>query len=131
MLFQNRLVSNKLHIIIVGCGKVGRTLTEQLSSEGHELTLIDQQAHRIQEITNLYDVMGIVGNGANFSIQKEAGVKDADLLIAVTESDELNLLCCTIARIYIFQRPLRLPPLPTDRQNWFSLRFRQATYCAI
>lgn len=87
-----------LRIIIVGCGKVGATLIRQLDKEGHEITIIDQKAEKIQEITNMYDIMGIVGNGASYSVQKEAGIDNADLIIAVTESDELNLLCCTIAR---------------------------------
>lgn len=86
-----------LRIIIVGCGKVGRTLTEQLSKEGHDITIIDTNAARVQETTNLHDVMGIIGNGASYSVQMEAGIEDADLIIAVTNSDELNLLCCTIA----------------------------------
>lgn len=88
---------NGLRIIIVGCGKVGRTLTEQLSKEGHDITVIDTNASRIQETTNLHDVMGIVGNGASYSVQIEAGIEETDLIIAVTDSDELNLLCCTIA----------------------------------
>ena len=87
-----------LKIIIVGCGAVGSALTEQLVKEGHDLTLIDQNADALYSITNLYDVMGIVGNGASYSVQIEAGIKDTDLLIAVTNSDELNLLCCTIAK---------------------------------
>jgi trk system potassium uptake protein TrkA len=87
-----------LQIIIVGCGKVGRTLIEQLSREGHDIIIIDQNAEKIEEITNMYDVMGIVGNGASYSVQKEAGIEAADLIIAVTESDELNLLTCTIAK---------------------------------
>lgn len=87
-----------LRIIIVGCGKVGATLIRQLDKEGHEITIIDQKAEKIQEITNMHDIMGIVGNGASYSVQKEAGIDNADLIIAVTESDELNLLCCTIAR---------------------------------
>lgn len=87
-----------LRIIIIGCGKVGSTLIEQLDKEGHEITIIDQRASKISEITNLYDIMGVVGNGASYNVQKEAGIDDADLLIAVTGSDELNLLCCTIAR---------------------------------
>ena len=87
-----------LRIIIVGCGKVGVTLVEQLANEGNDLTLIDKNPEKISEITNVYDVMGIVGNGASYSVQKEAGIDDTDLLIAVTESDELNLLCCTIAK---------------------------------
>lgn len=97
MKFKKQQSIKGLRIIIVGCGKVGRTLTEQLSLEGHDITLIDHRSSRIQEMTNQFDVMGIVGNGASYSIQKEAGIKDADLIIAVTDSDELNLLCCTIA----------------------------------
>lgn len=87
-----------LNIIIVGCGKVGVTLVEQLAQEGHDITVIDKNAEKIQNMNNLYDVMGIVGNGASYSVQKEAGIEDTDLIIAVTESDELNLLCCTVAK---------------------------------
>lgn len=87
-----------LSIIIVGCGKVGSTLIEQLSKEGHDITIIDKNAQKIQELTNLYDIMGIVGNGASYSVQMEAGIEETDLIIAVTESDELNLLCCTVAK---------------------------------
>ena len=86
-----------LHIIIVGCGKVGHTLIAKLSKEGNDITIIDESDQQISDITNQYDVMGIVGNGASYSVQKEAGIDDTDLLIAVTDSDELNLLCCTIA----------------------------------
>lgn len=87
-----------LNIIIVGCGRVGSTLVEKLSAEDHDITVIDKDAEKVAELTNLYDVMGIVGNGASFKIQIEAGIKDANLIIAVTASDELNLLCCTVAR---------------------------------
>lgn len=87
-----------LGIIIVGCGKVGSTLIEQLSKEGHDITIIDKNAQKVQELTNLYDIMGIVGNGASYSTQMEAGIEETDLIIAVTESDELNLLCCTVAK---------------------------------
>lgn len=87
-----------LHIIIVGCGKVGSTLVEQLSREGHHITIIDTDSDAIQELTNLYDIMGVNGNGASYSVQMEAGIENTDLLIAVTDSDELNLLCCTVAR---------------------------------
>lgn len=87
-----------LNIIIVGCGKVGETLAEQLSKEGHDITLIDKNASKIQDLINTYDVMGFVGNGASFSVQMEAGIEQADLLIAVTGSDELNLLCCIVAK---------------------------------
>lgn len=91
-------IKQGLNILIIGCGKVGRTLVDQLCQEGHDITVIDKNAKRIEELTNLYDVMGVCGNGASFSVQKEAGIQDADLVIAVTESDELNLLCCTVAK---------------------------------
>ena len=87
-----------LNIIIVGCGKVGETLVEQLSRERHDITIIDKNAQRVHSLANTYDVMGMVGNGASYSTQLEAGIENADLLIAVTESDELNLLCCTVAK---------------------------------
>ncbi len=89
---------NWLNIIIVGCGKVGTTLVSRLSEEGHDITVIDKDSHVIQTVCETYDVMGIVGNGSSYSVQMEAGIEDADLLIAVTESDELNLLCCTMAK---------------------------------
>lgn len=103
MLFSHKPISkginlkSGLSIIIVGCGAVGKTLVEQLNAENHDITVIDTNPDVIAEITNQYDVMGICGNGASFSVQKEAGIKEADLIIAVTRSDELNLLCCTVA----------------------------------
>ena len=98
MLKKKGPAAQGLKIIIVGCGKVGSTLVQQLSREGHDITIIDKDAAAITELANLYDIMGIVGNGASYSVQIEAGIKNADLLIAVTDSDELNLLCCTIAK---------------------------------
>ena len=86
-----------LNIIIVGCGVVGTALVEQLVVENHDITVVDTSPQKVQKITDTYDVMGVVGNGASFSVQKEAGIVDADLIIAVTDSDELNLLCCTVA----------------------------------
>lgn len=87
-----------LQIIIVGCGKVGVTLIQQLSLEGHDITIIDKSAEKVQTMSSLYDVMGIVGNGASYSVQIDAGIENTDLIIAVTDSDELNLLCCTVAK---------------------------------
>ena len=98
MFKQKNTTEQGLKIIIVGCGKVGQTLVAQLIKEGHDITLIDSNPHTIQELTNLYDVMGIVGNGASYSVQMEAGIENTDLIIAVTDSDELNLLCCTVAK---------------------------------
>lgn len=98
MLFSRKEASSKgLKIIIVGCGSVGKTLVEQLIAENHDITVVDKNSSKVAEITNIYDVLGVVGNGSSFTVQKDAGIKDADLIIAVTESDELNLLCCTVA----------------------------------
>lgn len=87
-----------MKIIILGCGKVGSALAEQLDREGHEITLIDNKPMAIHNISNTLDVRGVIGNGASYNIQMTAGIETADLLIAVTGSDELNLLCCLIAK---------------------------------
>ena len=87
-----------MKIIIAGCGKVGTTIVEQLSVEGHEIAIIDHNIDVLNNMANMYDVMGVVGNAASLSVQKEAGVETADILIAVTDSDEINMLCCLVAR---------------------------------
>lgn len=87
-----------MKIIIVGCGNVGRTLTEQLSREDNNIVVIDVKQELVQMVTDTYDALGVVGNGASYSVLKEAGIDTADLLIAVAGSDELNLLCCVIAK---------------------------------
>ena len=87
-----------MKIIVVGCGKVGAALTAQLSREGHDIAVIDVNSTVLTDITNNYDVMGLIGNGASHAVQLEAGIEKADLLVAVTDSDELNLLCCLIAK---------------------------------
>ena len=87
-----------MKIIIVGLGNVGETLAITLLEEGNSVTVIDLSAEKIKKITDKYDILGVVGNGATHTTLKEAGISAADLLIAVTESDELNLLCCTIAK---------------------------------
>ena len=87
-----------MNIIIVGCSSVGETLAEQLGQENNNITMIDLSSEKINDITSRYDVMGIVGNGATHMSLMEAGINRADLLIAVTDSDELNLLCCMIAK---------------------------------
>ena len=87
-----------MNIIIVGCGKVGYTLVEQLSNENHNLVVIDEKPERVSRITDSLDAMGIIGNGVNHQTLLDAGISTADLLIAVTGDDEKNLLCCVIAR---------------------------------
>ena len=87
-----------MNIIIVGCGKVGYTLVEQLSNEEHNIVVVDKNAEKVQYITDNLDAMGIVGNGVSYQTLLEAGVANSDLVIAVTGSDEENLLWCLIAK---------------------------------
>ncbi len=87
-----------MRIVIVGDGKVGITLTEYLSKEGHDIIVIDNNPKVVEKVINSFDVMGISGNGASFEVQMEAEVNKADLLIAATSSDELNILCCMTAK---------------------------------
>ena len=86
-----------MNIIIAGDGKIGAMLTRQLSSEGHDITVIDSNAAVLQQSVERYDVISVHGNCASMSVLQQAGVKDADLLIAATGADEVNLLCCTTA----------------------------------
>lgn len=87
-----------MKIIIAGCGKVGQTLAVRLTDAGHAVTVIDKNYEALTSVTNLADVMGYQGDSTSISVQKEAGIKDADLLIAVTDNDEKNMLSCLIAR---------------------------------
>ena len=87
-----------MNIIIVGGGKVGMTLAAQLSCEDHEITLIDTDSKHVESAVAALDIQGIVGNGTSYHTQLDAGVKDADLLIAVTDTDETSLLSCLIAK---------------------------------
>lgn len=87
-----------MKIIVVGCGKIGRTVIGSLVNEGHEVLAIDNSSETVEEVTNLYDVMSICGSGTDCDILMEAGVKNTDIFLAVTDSDELNMLSCYIAR---------------------------------
>ena len=87
-----------MKIIIVGCGQVGEALAEQLNEEGNDIVVVDHNAAKVRSVATKYDLLGVIGNGATHSVQEEAGVNSADLLIAVTGSDELNLLCCIMAK---------------------------------
>lgn len=95
---KTKAKSKGLHIIIVGCGKVGETLVKRLTLENHDVTVIDKNPEIVADLTTQYDIGGTVGNGASFSTLAEANIEQADLLIAVTGSDELNLLCCVVAK---------------------------------
>ncbi len=92
------MVGLKMYIVIVGCGKVGEQLADCISEEGHDLVIVDNDPGVTESIVNKYDVMAITGNGASHTVLEEAGAAKADLLIAVTASDELNILSCMVAR---------------------------------
>ncbi len=86
-----------MNIVIIGGGKVGTTLIEQLSNESHDITVVDINSKVVGNLCNRYDIAGVCGNGAGYTAQKQAGVDKADLVIATAASDELNILCCMVA----------------------------------
>ena len=87
-----------MKIIVVGCGKIGITIIKSLVAEGHDVTAVESDPQLLEEVTNIHDVMGVCGNGVDCEALAEAGVAKADLLVAVTGSDEQNMLSCFIGR---------------------------------
>lgn len=87
-----------MNILILGLGKVGAELTNQLSSEGHSITVVDKNPKRVEAILGMYDVAGMVGSATNYEILQEAGVASADLVIALTGNDEINLTSCLLSK---------------------------------
>lgn len=87
-----------MDIIIVGSGKVGRTIADKLNIDGHSITVIDEDVHALEKLSDTQNIMTVEGNGATLSTLKDAGVSNCDLLIAVTATDELNLYTCLIAK---------------------------------
>lgn len=87
-----------MRIIIVGVGKIGSTITNFLAKENHDITVIDTNHSLVQNIIDIYDVKGIIGNGASYEVLVDANAQKADLLIATTASDELNILSCLISK---------------------------------
>ena len=87
-----------MKIAIIGLGTIGRTILKNLSGEGHTVTIIDEDKEKIESLIEKYDVFGVVGNGACMDIQNEAGMKDTDLVIVLTGSDEQNILACLVAK---------------------------------
>ena len=89
-----------MKILIVGAGQVGYFLCDRLSLEGHEVTLIDHSEEKIERAQDRLNVLGVSGNGASAEVLEQAGIKDADIFIAVTDFDEVNILACLLAREY-------------------------------
>ena len=109
-----------MNIIICGAGRVGFTIAKILSEQGHSITVIDQSSEDIQKIDDTLDVKSIVGKGTYPSILEKANAADADMIIAVTRNDEINMLICQIA-FSIFNVPKKIarirsphtpPPIP-------------------
>ena len=86
-----------MDIIISGLGAVGSTIMEELSKEGHNIVVIDKNGLKVEDAVNEFDVKGVIGNCTSSDVLREAGVTAADLLVASTADDELNILCCIIA----------------------------------
>ena len=87
-----------MKIIIIGTGKVGFSLAEQLLNEKHDITIVDTQDHALRRATDALDIMSVKGNGVSTDTLREAGAEDADLLVAATNSDEVNMVCCLTAK---------------------------------
>ena len=87
-----------MRIVIIGLGTIGKTILKNLATEGHNVTIIDEDKVKIESLIEKYDVTGVVGNGACMDILKEANVKGADLAIVLTDSDELNIFTCLVAK---------------------------------
>ena len=87
-----------MNIVVVGVGSVGLELVEQLIKEGHSITVIDANQDNVQRAVNMIDVKGFVGNGGSLDTLLEAGITNADLFIAVSEKDEINVLACMVAK---------------------------------
>ena len=129
-----------MNIIVVGCGKVGLTLADQLNKEGHDITIVDQDEKVLRHAVDFLDIMGIHGNGAMLQTLREAGVQNADVLIAATSRDEVNMLCClfakkegncrTIARIRDPQYTTEISYL-RDELNRIWLQQRKLSVCFV
>ena len=116
-----------MKIIIIGDGKIGSVLAEQLSKEKHAVTLIDKNSEPLEQSNNDLDVMVVEGDGASRAIQKEAGAEDADLVIACTGEDELNLLCSLIAKFH-FHLLIKIFHVHTVGQTKFMVNLQQFFY---
>ena len=86
------------YVVIVGCGKVGQKIVSCLYEEKFSIAVIDNDADEVADIINEYDVLGVVGNGASEQALEEADIVSADIFIAVSQSDEFNLLCCALVK---------------------------------
>lgn len=111
-----------MRIVIVGDGKVGHTLMKQLSQEGHDIVIIDKNMEVVEKSLNTYDIMAIRGNGASYHVLKQAEVDEADMIIAATSSDEINMLSCLIAKKLGTKRTVARVRNPEYSEQLFIMR---------
>ena len=86
-----------MNIIILGAGQVGSSVAENLASEANDITLVDSNATLLSDLSDRYDIQTVVGHASHPDILKKAGIRDADMLVAVTNSDETNIVACQVA----------------------------------
>lgn len=111
-----------MKIIIIGLGAIGTTVLQSLTGEGHTVTIIDEDKEKIETLIEKYDVTGIVGNGACMDIQREAGMRDADLAVAMTKSDELNIFICLTAKTLGARNTVARVRNPDYRSQIFEMK---------
>ena len=107
-----------MKIIIVGDGKVGQTLTKQLSKEGHDLTVVDSNPKILNENIENFDILTVEGNGASMETLRRANAGEADVLIAATSTDEINLLSCITAKNWERSTPLPALEIRNTANSW-------------
>ncbi len=120
--YENSSRSKLMKIVIIGGGKVGAKLASSLSGEEHDIVVIDNSRSVIQKLGDAYDVLAMYGNGATLTLQKQADVEHADLLIAVTSQDELNMMCCIMARKLGCQNTIARVRNPEYAKQMYFLR---------
>lgn len=111
-----------MKIIIIGLGIMGETVLGSLRGEGHTVTVVDEDEQVVEMLIEKYDVMGVVGNGACMDIQREAGVLGADLVVALTQSDEVNILCCMVAKCLGVQNTVARVRNPDYRRQIVAMK---------
>ncbi len=109
-----------MNIIICGAGKVGSTIAKLLSEQGHSITVIDQSSEDIQKISDTLDIKAIVGKATYPSILEKANAEEADMIIAVTRNDEINMVICQIA-FSIFKIPKKIARIRS--QDYLNQKF--------
>lgn len=111
-----------MKIVIIGLGTIGRTILSSLSCEDHNITIIDENKEKIENLIEKYDVSGVVGNGACLDIQKEANVGGADIAIVLTDSDELNVFACLVAKQLGVENTIARVRNPAYRKQIMAMR---------